>query len=405
MMTIHAPGRLFMKTLVLTITLITSCFQTGFAQNKVFDIVRSGDLESLQKMPASSFVGEVRNADGYTVLQWLILHYVDYDLDRYYGDEEAMTNNVILSDAYRSCMLHLLNNGANMDDRSPEGYNALQLAVVHGKWGATDLLIQRSANPTVRDAAGNTLLHLSVLADNENTLGQFWDRLRDRLLSDEVNLTSLNYAGQTPIAYYFTSPHQLSNNSNKLVSALMSSVSLQAKDVSGMSAMDYAGMYNDWAVFTLNMYLNAATRIEKEWEEVNRKLQAQIEENKRLLEEYERRQESGEGEKLLSGSFTQTYYSECNINSGGKLYGSRLDEPITITVTPDMIWVSSLEAYYGGFAVESSGYEMVGSEKWEIYYFKRTANNTTYLAIGFPVNINHSRVMFKTSSGFEGLCY
>ena len=30
----------------------------------------------------------------------------------------------------------------------------------------------------------------SVLADNENTLGQFWDRLRDRLLSDEVNLTS-----------------------------------------------------------------------------------------------------------------------------------------------------------------------------------------------------------------------
>ena len=58
----------------------------------------------------------------------------------------------------------------------------------------------------------------------------------------------------------------------------MSSVSLQAKDVSGMSAMDYAGMYNDWAVFTLNMYLNAATRIEKEWEEVNRKLQAQIEE-------------------------------------------------------------------------------------------------------------------------------
>lgn len=111
MMTIHAPGRLFMKTLVLTITLITSCFQTGFAQNKVFDIVRSGDLESLQKMPASSFVGEVRNADGYTVLQWLILHYVDYDLDRYYGDEEAMTNNAIQSDAYRSCMLHLLNNG------------------------------------------------------------------------------------------------------------------------------------------------------------------------------------------------------------------------------------------------------------------------------------------------------
>ena len=45
---------------------------------------------------------------------------------------------------------------------------------------------------------------------------------------------------------------------------------------------------------------------------------------------------------------------------------------------------------------------MVGSENGEIYYFKRTANNTTYLAIGFPVNINHSQVMFKTSSGFEG---
>ena len=109
-----------------------------------------------------------------------------------------------------------------------------------------------------------------------------------------------------------------------------------------MSAMDYAGMYNDWAVFTLNMYLNAATRIEKEWEEVNRKRRHRSK-NKRLLEEYERRQRVVREKKLLSGSFTQTYYSECNINSGESFYGSRLDEPITITVTPDMIWVSSLE--------------------------------------------------------------
>ena len=42
-----------------------------------------------------------------------------------------------------------------------------------------------------------------------------------------------------------------------------------------------------------------------------------------------------------------------------------------------------------------------GSEMGD-HYFKRTANNTTYLAIGFPININHSRVMFKTSSGFRG---
>ncbi|MCB9019380.1 MAG: hypothetical protein H6546_03535 [Chitinophagales bacterium] len=185
MMTIHAPGRLFMKTLVLTITLITSCFQTGFAQNKVFDIVRSGDLESLQKMPASAFVGEVRNVDGYTALQWLILHYVDYDLDRYYGDEEAMTNNAIQSDAYRSCMLHLLNNGANMDDRSPEGYNALQLAGSPWQMGSNSYLLisarQIRLSETLREYPPAQI----VLADNENTWVSSGTGWRDRLLSDK----------------------------------------------------------------------------------------------------------------------------------------------------------------------------------------------------------------------------
>ena len=47
-------------------------------------------------MPASSLVGEVQRSWIYSKFQWLIPGIMDYDLDRYYGDEEAMTNNVIL---------------------------------------------------------------------------------------------------------------------------------------------------------------------------------------------------------------------------------------------------------------------------------------------------------------------
>lgn len=376
----------------------------GYGQYQVFDFVKTGDFESLVEMPTASFNNGIRNQDGYTPLQWLILHYVDYDLDKYYGDDIAMGMNVQKSDAYRSCLRYLLDNGASEEDLSPAGYNAIQLAVVHGKWGPTNLLLDRLNNKSIRDPAGNTLLHLSTLANHEMTIAKFWEYLIDKLRSDGVNRSSLNYAGQTPIAYFFSSPHQLSNNNNNLIDALKSPESLKVKDFSGKTAMDYAEMNNSWAVFTLNLYLNSSEIIQQEWDEINKKLQAQIDENNRLLEEYERRMEGGEGVKTLNTSFTETYYKECNVNYKGELYGSNLQESVTITVTPDMVWVSSLEPYYGGFKVESSGYEMVGNEKWEVYYFEKSANNSTYLGIGFPVNINHKRVMFKTSNGFEGLC-
>lgn len=385
--------------------LFSITLKTTAQNNLIFDYLKSGEKEKLLKADEAQPIDmNLRNNEGYTLLQWLIKYYVDYDLDRYYGDNEAHMRNILQNDAYRGCLVFLLSKGPDLNARTPEGYTTLQWAVVQGKYGPTDMILDQNVDRTVRDPAGNTLLHLSTLADNDATLGDFWQRLFDQLLSEEVNLNTPNYSGQTPIVYYFSQPRVQTRNSNNLIDALQSSTSLRAKDMTGMNAVDYAKMNNGWASFNLDLYLRTADIIEKDWEEVNRKFQAQVEENNRLLEEYERRKSSGEGVKLLTASFTETYDFRCNINYKGEFVGSGLEVPITLTVTPDEVWVSSLEPYYGGFKVESSGYELIGGEQWEIYYFEQTANNSTYIAIGFPVNIDHTRAIFLTSSGFDGLC-
>ncbi len=395
---------LFLFLLILFFS-ITPATKTKAQTNWLFDDLKAGKWEMLERYIDSMGVSvNARNRDGYTPLHWLIKHYIDHDPNKYFGNEKAYAKNVAESENYRKCLQILLKKKPNLQDKTPEGWNALQYAIVSGKWGPTDKILDVDENKKILDNEGNTLLHLSVLADKETTIEKFWYYLHDRVLSDKVSVKTPNFAGQTPIAFYLSLSRKLTSKSFKILEALRYPSAINVKDLSGKSALDYAKEKNSWAVYDLESYLKTAAIVQKDHEEFMKKFNQQIKDNQRLLEEYNKNNASGA--KLLTSSFTVTYSHQCNVNNKGKVYGSKLSDPVIVTVTPDKVTISSLEPYYGSFIVEKSGEELIdGKAVWEVYYFKQTSTNSTYKAIGFPKgDINRPRAMIKTNLGTDGLC-
>lgn len=379
-----------------------------FSQSELlFKSIQEGKWEELQKyLNTTGTLANIRNSEGYTPLHWLIRYYIDYDVSIYFSNAEAAEKNIEQYENYRKCMNILIENGVNLQEKTPEGYNALQYAVLNGKWFATDKLLDTDKNHTIRDSEGNTLLHLSIYADKEKTIENFWTYLHDRILSDKVNIHTPNYAGQTPIAYYMSAPRKIEKNTFKMLDVLKSTKSLQAPDINGKNAMDYARVNNDWAVFSLQLYIDQATILEKEHAEFMEKFNKQIEENQRLMEEYEKQTVSGSGNRLLQESFSVTYTYECfpsnnNATNVSNLKCDYLDEEVTVTVTPTRVSISSLTPYYGSFEVESSGSGYFHGEEVDVYFFVKSNINSTYEAIVFPKGFNYGRAMIVNTMGFD----
>lgn len=377
-------------TAIITLLLFSSSTILYAQTDLLFNSIKEGKWEELQKyLNTTGTLVNIRNSEGYTPLHWLIQHYVDYDVSLYFIDAAAAEKNIEQYENYGKCMNMLIENGANLQEKTPEGYNALQFAVVNGKWFATDKLLGIDKNHSVRDSEGNTLLHLSIYADKENTLENFWTYLHDRILSDKVNIHTPNYAGQTPIAYFMSTPRKIGKNTFTMLDVLKSTKSLQAPDINGKTAMDYARLNNDWAVFSMQLYIDRATILEKEHAEFMEKFNKQIEDNQRIMEEYQNRNVSRNGDKLLQESFSVTYIYECvpsnnHATGGSNLKCNYLDEEVTVTVTPTRVSISSLMPYYGSFEVESSGTGYFYGEEVDIYFFEQNNVNSTYQAIVFP---------------------
>jgi len=372
------------------------------AQDQVFfDLVKNGRWEKISLyLDTSKALLNIRNKEGYTPLHWLIKHYVDYNQDKYFNDPKALAKNEEESEACRKSLRVLLERGADTQMPTPEGWNAVQLAVVCGKWGPTSLLLDDDKNKKVRDKDGNTLLHLSVLADNDNINPKFWYYLQSKVLSDEVNVRTPNYAGQTPIAFYFSQPRKESKHTHEMVNNLRTIESLTVKDRSGKSAMDYAKVNNSNWHFALSLYLDRATVAAQQAQEFQARFDAQVQEYERRRQEYESSQES----HRFRESFSATYYYECYPIQGGRVGASPLDENVNISYDGRKFYISYLEKYYGGFEVERSGYETIGGTRWEVYYFKQSNANTTYKAIAFPVSQDKARCVIFRSTGHQGFC-
>lgn len=373
-----------------------------FAQDQVFfDLVKNGRWDKVSAyLDTSKSPLNIRNKEGYTPLHWLIKHYVDYNQAKYANDPKAHTKNEQESEASRKTLRVLLEKGANTQLLTPEGWNAVQLAVVCGKWGPTSVLLDDANNKKVKDKDGNTLLHLSVLADNDDIIPKFWSYLHDKVLSDEVNVKTPNYAGQTPIAFYFSKPRKNYKHTHEMVNTLRTIESLTVKDRSGKSAMDYAKENNSSWHFALDLYLERATVVAQQIQEFQARFDAQLQDYDRRRQEYQ----SASGRQSFGESFSVTYYYQCYPIQGGRVGASPLDENVRVSFDGRKFYISSLEAHYGGLEVESSGYETLGGLRWEMYYFKQSNANFTYKAIGFPVGLNRERCVIFHSTGQTGMC-
>jgi hypothetical protein len=289
-----------------------------------------------------------------------------------------------------------------------------------GKWQPIELLLQKMKGGDVRDGAGNTLLHLSLLINPDEPVEQFWKNLIDQLRLYNITPSSVNHKGQTPINFYLSQPRcnpakSQPTNTGKLLGATASSVTpkcqtsrtfkmlghflcepcIMTPDFAGKTAKAHAEQHHQWYMSTLSMQEEqyaVGTAIDKKYEAVS-------ERNKRATEEFliKLAEWEAQGAKL-DLTFTKTYYSECNSYQKNRI---RLDEPVVISVTPDEITISSLSPYYGSFKIAKSGYEVINGNQWAVYHLEQSSSNSTYKVIGFYEN----GCIIKSSYSEELICY
>lgn len=353
-------------TVILTTAVALGVFLSATpADAALFGELRYGRPGLAEAQLAAGANVNAQNAEGLTPLLWLIRHYVDYDVELALRNKQAGERNVEENDRYRRCLKLLLEHGADVSMKTPEGLTALQYAVVLGKWGPTEMLLQKAGTleKSILDRDGNTLLHLSVLADNDVTPSRFWQDLHDALLSDKVNVRVSNAAGQTP--------------------------------------MDHMRRNSPGFAFSLQLYLDRAIVQKAKHEAFLKKSDERVAENQRVLAEHRRRSE--DDGRTLKESFQVEYPFQCDVSENG-LFGSRTSEPVTVTVTPTKVRISNLEPHYGAFVVERSGVHLIGGQRWEVYEFEQTSTNSTYKRIGFPQLPGRPRAMLVTSIGRHGMC-
>jgi len=391
-------------TVILTTAVALGVFLSATpADAALFGELRYGRPGLAEGQLAAGANVNAQNAEGLTPLLWLIRHYVDYDVELALRNKQAGERNVEENDRYRRCLKLLLEHGADVSMKTPEGLTALQYAVVLGKWGPTEMLLQKAGTleKSILDRDGNTLLHLSVLADNDLTPSRFWQNLHDALLSDKVNVRVSNAAGQTPIAFYFSVPRKLSKRTGAMIEVLKSAEALVAPDVKGQTAMDHMRRNSPGFAFSLQLYLDRAIVQKAKHEAFLKKSDERVAENQRVLAEHRRRSE--DDGRTLKESFQVEYPFQCDVSENG-LFGSRTSEPVTVTVTPTKVRISNLEPHYGAFVVERSGVHLIGGQRWEVYEFEQTSTNSTYKRIGFPQLPGRPRAMLVTSIGRHGMC-
>jgi len=309
----------------------------------IFEMVKKGQVDALQTwLDTSKTSVNIVNAKGYSPLHVLIEHYAEFRPDWREKDPYKYRQSLEQYETYRACLRLLLDKGASAKQLTPEGWTALQYAVVKGKYDAFSELLDKVKGGDVRDADGNTLLHLSILINPEEPEPRFWQRLIDKMRSYDIHISTPNFAGQTPIAFYMSYPRcnpdaESAPKPGKLLGSggttqapacpdnamyhmldvFRYHTSIMTPDFSGKTAIDYAKIHNGWAVSSLEGYMESYRRVQAEWEPHLKKFAQQAEENLRLIRAYEARKaaEAERGPSRSSGC--RNYCSTCQGSGSG----------------------------------------------------------------------------------------
>lgn len=407
---------------ILLVNIFYASISSVTAQDsKIFEIVKKGDNQSLKNyLDTSKTSVNIVNTKGYTPLHVLIENYIEERPEWREKDPYKYQQTVKQSEQYRSCMQLLLDKGASVKQLTPEGWTALQYAVMKSKWEPTYMLLQKTKGGDVRDKEGNTLLHLSLLINPDEPVEYFWENLIKQLQPLGITPSTVNFKGQTPINFYLSQPRcnpptaqkpsagklagAASAPSNqpcqtsgtfKMLANFMCESCILTSDFSGKRAKDHAEAHNNWYTNTLSFEEQGYTAIAEKM----KKYQQVSESNKQATEEFLKHWSEWEAlSSKLDLSFTKTYYYECN---GFQKSRVKMDEPVVVTVSPDYISISSLSPYYGKFTIARSGYEVIDGNEWIVYHIEKTSSNSTYKAIGFYKN----GCIIKSSYGEELICY
>lgn len=387
----------------------------------IFDIVRKADVLRLKScLDTSKTSIDVVNSKGYSPLHVLIENFVEERPELQEKDAYKYQQTLKQGEQYQTCLQLLLDKGASVKQVTPEGWTALQYAVMKGKWKPVNLLLQKTKGGEVRDKAGNTLLHLSLLINPDEPIEHFWKNLIEHLRPFDITPSSVNSKGQTPINFYLSQPRCnppaaqkasigklagastppanqpcQSSGTFKMLANFLCESCILTPDFSGKRAKDYAEASNKWYTNNLSFEEQGYAAIAEKM----KKYQQVSESNKQATEEFLKQWAEWEAQgSKLDLSFTRTYYYECN---GFQKSRIKMDEPVEVTVTPDYISISSLSPYYGKFTIASSGYEIINGNEWTVYHIEKTSSNSTYKAIGFYKN----GCAIKSSYGEELICY
>jgi hypothetical protein len=84
----------------------------------------------------------------------------------------------------------------NLDARSTEGRTPLMDQAIYGDWGTADELLDYGANPALKDASGNTALHLSIQSRNAEVVELFASRMKDPNSFNNDGDTALHLTAQ-----------------------------------------------------------------------------------------------------------------------------------------------------------------------------------------------------------------
>lgn len=88
----------------------------------------------------------------------------------------------------------LLNNGANINEKTLKGMTPLSLAVLQNNDTMVDFLLQRGANINIQTNTGSTPIHLAVFYRLNNIVKLLIDRGANLYIVDSMGETALNLA-------------------------------------------------------------------------------------------------------------------------------------------------------------------------------------------------------------------
>lgn len=147
-------------------------FSLCFSQSDIFQIARKGNVEELRSyLKANPNTLNSVNENGSTPLI-LACYYNNIDVVR-----------------------ELLYQGADIDSKIDMG-TALMAAVVKGNDDIVLFLLEKGANPNLKDANQSTALIYATLFKNKEIMSILIKYKADKNLKDARNLTALDYAKQ-----------------------------------------------------------------------------------------------------------------------------------------------------------------------------------------------------------------